>query len=96
MDNHMEELILQALCDHEKIRDRNEVYLDEDIFIADRLFDAGYRLDPYPNGKSKDELIKINEGLEADLARARFFLYTRLGGIPEIDAFLAETNRVKS
>jgi len=42
--------------------------------IAKRLFDAGYRLDPYPNGKSKGELIARVEELEGQLAKARMLL----------------------
>jgi len=43
--------------------------------LAQRLYDAGYRLDPYPNGKSKDELIKRIEELEADKVKLSIALY---------------------
>jgi hypothetical protein len=42
--------------------------------IAKKLHAAGYRLDPYPNGKSKDELIKRIEMVEAERDRARNLL----------------------
>jgi len=38
------------------------------------ILDAGYRLDPYPNGKSKGELMAIIEAKDAELARARNML----------------------
>lgn len=42
--------------------------------IARALWEDGYRLDPYPNGKSKPELIARIESLEAERDRTRFFL----------------------
>ena len=42
--------------------------------VADSLWNAGYRLDPYPNGKSKDEFIEIIGNLSASLDKARNFL----------------------
>lgn len=37
--------------------------LDE-MGLALRLVNAGYRKDPYPTGKTKDQLIEIIEGLQ--------------------------------
>jgi len=42
--------------------------------LAQRLFDAGYRLDPYPNGKSKPELIARIEALEEERDKTRNLL----------------------
>ena len=42
--------------------------------ITRELWKQGYRLDPYPNGKSKPELIARIEALEAERDRTRFFL----------------------
>lgn len=70
-----------------------------DMAIA--VWDAGYRLDPHPNGKSKDELIARVEELEGQLARARNLLHTAKNYFPVqdrgvIDRFLTETSKVKS
>lgn len=65
------------------------------------IYDAGYRLDPYPNGKTKDELIKRIEELEAERDKARVLLYNvrNLNQVPgsvakEIDGFLTKTSLV--
>lgn len=42
--------------------------------IALQLFKAGYRLDPYPNGKSKPELIARIEAVEAERDKTRNLL----------------------
>ncbi len=42
--------------------------------IATALVNAGYRLDPYPNGKSKDELIARIETVEAERDKTRNLL----------------------
>lgn len=41
---------------------------------AEAVFSAGYRLDPYPNGKTKDQFIDIIANLSANLDKARNFL----------------------
>jgi len=84
---------------------------DEKLFsrskgIALRLYNAGYRLDPYPNGKSKGELLAIIEAKEAELARARNLLYKAVSPhiavqldsdlLADVNVFLAETSTVKS
>lgn len=69
--------------------------------IAASLWEQGYRLDPYPNGKSKDELLQIIEAREAELARARELLYVAKEPVfsastrSKVEAFLAETSGVK-
>ena len=83
-------------------------YLEKDGTCHDMavaVWDAGYRLDPYPNGKSKPELIAIIEAKQAELDRARVFLFqviqeSRIGKlgentIDEISSFLTETSTVK-
>jgi len=77
-------------------------------FITDSLFEAGYRLDPYPNGKSKGELVKRIEELEAERDRARNLLHQSVIALTIMDktvgqglkslinTFLAETSTVKS
>jgi hypothetical protein len=47
------------------------ITIDLSTWIAKRLIHIGYRLDPYPNGKSKDELIAIIESKETNLLNAR-------------------------
>lgn len=42
--------------------------------VAEALYEVGYRLDPYPNGKSKDQFIEIIGNLSASLDKARNFL----------------------
>lgn len=69
-----------------------ELFEDHAQDIAQYLFEAGYRLDPYPNGKSKDELIKRIEAVEAERDRTRWHLemahdeiiQTEYRGIPMI------------
>jgi len=75
--------------------------------IGKILHEAGYRLDPYPNGKSKDELIKRIEELEAERDRARLLLHEVIitsvildqksneKTVEAIDRFLTETSLVK-
>lgn len=46
----------------------------DDLGLAIRLTNAGYRLDPYPNGKSKDELIARIETVEAERDKTRYLL----------------------
>lgn len=41
---------------------------------AEAVWAAGYRIDPYPNGKTKDELIARIEVVEAERDRARNLL----------------------
>lgn len=78
-----------------------ELEQDEGSFgsmrIALQLFRAGYRLDPYPNGKSKPELIARIEALEAERDRARELLRkaTRQNVAVDAERFLAETSTVK-
>lgn len=43
-------------------------------YISKAVFDAGYRLDPYPNGKSKPELIARIEAVEAERDKTRNLL----------------------
>ena len=43
-------------------------------WIAEVLVENGYRLDPYPNGKSKDELIARIETVEAERNKTRNLL----------------------
>lgn len=67
---------------------------------AGKLHDAGYRLDPYPNGKSKGELIARIEELEDMLNSARNFLHcvgisTDPAIISAINKFLDKTITVK-
>lgn len=78
--------------------------------IAEVLWDAGYRLDPYPNGKSKDELIARIEEVEAErdrafvdasncrmmLERAAKRLMSFGADSADLLAFLTETSTVKS
>lgn len=47
-------------------------------FEMQALFEAGYRLDPYPNGKSKGELIARIEELEAERDKTRNLLRSLL------------------
>jgi hypothetical protein len=89
---------------------RNEDYCQKrhtiNTFIALKLEENGYRLDHYPNGKSKGELLEIIDAKEAELARARNLLYKCVStesmlqldysAVEEIDTFLAETSTVKS
>jgi hypothetical protein len=78
--------------------------------IRDALVKAGYRLDPYPNGKSKPELIAIIEAKQAELDRARVFLHevkrvyldenggsmiARCDLTERLTAFLTETSTVE-
>ena len=42
----------------------------------DVLWSSGYRLDPYPNGKSKGELIKRIESVETERDKTRNLLRT--------------------
>jgi len=63
----IEEVILDAVYNEENT-------ILSNYNIAKAVFEAGYRLDPYPNGKSKDELIKRIEELEAERDRARNLL----------------------
>jgi hypothetical protein len=55
-----------------------ELEQDEGTFRAMRIalhhFKVGYRLDYYPNGKSKDELIANIEAVEAERDKARNLL----------------------
>jgi hypothetical protein len=44
------------------------------IQAAEKLWAAGYRLDPYPNGKSKGELIARIETVEAERDKTRNLL----------------------
>jgi len=91
-----------------ELQDVIQVALDHGFaagHIATSLVNAGYRLDPYPNGKSKDELIKRIEELEAERDRARLLLHSvhsrikqdanLLPGLGEdISRFLTETSLV--
>lgn len=68
---------------------------DENLFhrsrgIAKRLHDAGYRLDPYPNGKSKVELLAIIETKEAELARARNLLRDLSANLGDLGYYLQD------
>ncbi len=45
-----------------------------ETFVSLRVYAAGYRLDPYPNGKSKDELIARIEAVEAERDKTRNLL----------------------
>jgi hypothetical protein len=74
-----------------------------ETFMTLRISSAGYRLDPYPNGKSKGELIKRIEELESERDRARNLLrscvkmgYPAPSTVDEVNSFLAETSTVKS
>lgn len=44
---------------------------NDNVNAVDYLWAAGYRLDPYPNGKSKAELIARIEALEAERDKTR-------------------------
>lgn len=63
--------------DQEKI-DAIEALVDisrkDGLPAGETLFSAGYRLDPYPNGKTKDEFIDIIANMSANLDKARNFL----------------------
>ena len=47
--------------------------------IARALWEANYRLDPYPNGKSKPELIARIEALEAELDKGKSLMRMAIG-----------------
>jgi len=79
--------------------------------LVGRLIQYGYRLDPYPNGKSKGELLSIIDAKESELARARNLLHkvkrvyiderggsmiARCSLTDKVTTFLAETSTVKS
>lgn len=69
------EKMIGILRDLDVLRNVHGSSVNQDrMDVADRLIDAGYRLDPYPNGKSKGELIARIEELEGELARARNLL----------------------
>jgi len=53
--------------------------------IAEVLWGTGYRLDPYPNGKSKGELLAIIDAKEAELARARVEASNLRMGLERVD-----------
>jgi len=70
--------------------------------LADKIYDAGYRLDPYPNGKSKGELIARIEELEGERDKMRNVLFDIEGmaGLPIdigvfINKYLTKTSTVK-
>jgi hypothetical protein len=78
-------------------------------WIARRLYDdANYRPDPYPNGKSKPELLSMVDARDTDLTKARLLLreavialtvldkYASQKTVAAIETFLAETNPIKS
>ena len=44
------------------------------LHVADVLWATGYRLDPYPNGKSKDQLVDIIVAKQSDLTKCRIML----------------------
>ena len=93
----------------DELQDVIQVALDHGFaagHIATSLVNAGYRLDPYPDGKSKDELIKRIEELDPPPPPARGLLHsvhsrikqdaTLLPGLGEdISRFLADTSTVK-
>lgn len=58
---------------------------------GDVLFSAGYRIDPYPNGKTKDQFIDIIATMSANLDKARNFLNVEhLARINEVFGITAE------
>ncbi len=74
MDENLTNVIEKAVNDFKGNRDNcKDAHLAE-TYLSLRITEAGYRLDPYPNGKSKPELIARIEALEAERDRTRFFL----------------------
>lgn len=51
-----------------------DLALKNGLTVAQTLWEMGYRKDPYPNGKSKGELIEIVETVQGQLAKARNLL----------------------
>lgn len=66
---------LIELCEDAMVESSAESNIEWATDIAQRLHDAGYRLDPYPNGKSKVELVNRIEELEADKVKLSLALY---------------------
>jgi len=56
--------------------------------VTNCVYNIGYRLDPYPNGKSKGELIARIEELEAERDRARNLLHDAAKVKGWVDAIL--------
>lgn len=46
-----------------------------ETWLALNLNEAGYRLDPYPNGKTKDQLMAQTAAVQANLDRASILLH---------------------
>jgi hypothetical protein len=72
-------------------------YMEDEILawgsvqgLAKHLYDKGYRLDPYPNGKSKDELLAIIDAKEEKLARARNLLRDLSANLGDLGYYLQD------
>lgn len=62
--------------------------------VAEHLFNKGYRLDPYPNGKTKDQFIDIIATMSANLDKARNFLHVEhLARINEVFGITMDRHR---
>jgi len=73
MDENMKTTEIAVLGTVIKREYKSSNCLDE-LGLAIRLHAAGYRLDPYPNGTSKDELIARIETVEAERDKTRNLL----------------------
>jgi len=58
--------------------------------LCNRLIQYGYRLDPYPNGKSKVELIARIEALEAERDKARGLLRDLSANLGDLGYYLQD------
>ena len=59
MDERLVNIIDSAMADHRNNIDGAKDNHCLEGYISIRIHDASYRYDPYPNGKSKDELITL-------------------------------------
>ena len=91
MDEKLTNVVEMAMDTFRANRNHEKADHDLDTFISLKVTEAGYRLDPMPNGKSKPELIAIIEAKQAELDRARVLLRTILNR-PESKGYLKHLN----
>lgn len=80
IDERMVKLLIRSREDWDKDYDKQ---IQDSLcgYLAKRLEGAGYRLDPYPNGKSKPELIARIKAVEAERDKTRNLLRNEHGKV---------------
>ena len=75
----MDEMLANKIDEIMEGWDRNYDYCQNNhtmnTYLALKITEAGYRLEPYPNGKSKDQLMAQTSAVQANLDRASILLH---------------------